>query len=88
MVPFDMFYLFVEVIFGGIFVSGVGIAAILFFIGMVGRVSFVSNIMLVIFFLMVFSIGYVGGFAALLVGMFAIFYCFRGLINFITSVVI
>lgn len=83
---FDLFYLFVEMTFGGILAAGVGLAAIMFLIGMLGRVSFISNIMLVGFFLMTFSIGYVGGFATLIIGLLAIFYFFRGLINFFTGV--
>ncbi len=84
---FDLFYLFVEVVFGGILAAGVGIAALIFLIGMIGRESFLTNILITIFFLMTFSIGYVGGFATLLLGTFALFYFFRGLINFIGSVV-
>ena len=83
---FDLFYLFVECVFGGIFIAGIGIAAMLFLIGMLGRMSFISNIMIVGLFLMTFSIGYVGGFATLIVGGGALFYFFRGLINFVTSV--
>ncbi len=83
---FDLFYLFVEVTFGGILAAGIGIAAIIFLIGMVGRESFITNILITMFFLMTFAIGYVGGFATLILGMFALFYFFRGLINFITSV--
>ena len=83
---FDLFYLFVENVFGSIFVSGIGIAAILFLIGMLSKMSVFLNYMIVFIFLMAFSIGYVGGFATLTLGMFALFYFFRGLINFITSV--
>lgn len=86
MAAFDLFYLFVEVVFGGIFAAGIGIAAILFLIGMLGRESFITNLMIVVFFLMTYSIGYVGGFATLILGTFSLFYFFRGLINFITSV--
>lgn len=85
--PFDLFYLFVETVFGSIFLSGIGIAAILFLIGMLSKMSMVLNTMIVILFLMVFSIGYVGGFATLIVGTMALFYFFRGLINFIGSVI-
>jgi len=84
--PFDLYYLFAENIFGGILLSGFGIAAILYLIGMLGRMSFISNIMLVVFFLMTFAIGYVGGLATLIVGPIAIFYFFRGFINFVTSI--
>lgn len=83
---FDLFYLFVEVVFGGVFVSGIGIAAILFLIGMLSKMSVFLNYMIVFLFLMTFSIGYVGGFATLVLGTFALLYFFRGLINFVTSV--
>lgn len=82
---FDMVYLLVESVFGGLFISGIGIAAILFLIGMIGRESFITNIMIVTFFFMTFTIGYVGGFATFVLGMFSLFYFFRGLINFIGS---
>lgn len=85
--PFDLFYLFVECTFGSILVSGIGIAAILFLIGMLSKMSAVLNYLIVILFLMTFSIGYVGGFATLVVGTAALFYFFRGLINFVGSVV-
>lgn len=84
---FDLFYLFVEVVFGGVFAAGIGIAAIIFLIGMLGRESFITNIMITLIFIMTFSIGYVGGFATLVLGTLALFYFFRGLINFIGSVV-
>lgn len=83
---FDLFYLFVECVFGGVLASGIGIAAILFLIGMLSRMSVVLNYTIVALFLMTFSIGYVGGFATLVLGTFALFYFFRGLINFVTSV--
>ena len=84
---FDLFYLFVECVFGSIFVSGVGIAAILFLIGMLSKMSAMLNYMIVLLFAMTFAIGYVGGFATLIVGTMALFYFFRGLINFVGSVV-
>jgi len=84
--PFDLFYLLVENVFGSIFVSGIGIAAILFLIGMLSKMSALLNYMIVFLFLMTFSIGYVGGFATMILGSFALFYFFRGLINFVTSV--
>lgn len=83
---FDLFYLFVECVFGSIFLSGIGIAAILFLIGMLSRMSAILNYMIVALFLMTFSIGYVGGFATLVLGTAALFYFFRGFINFVTSV--
>ena len=83
----DLFYLFVEVVFGGIFISGIGIAAILFLIGMLSKMSAMTNWMIVLLFLMAFSIGYVGGLALLVLGSFAMFYFFRGLINFVMSVI-
>ncbi len=84
---FDLFYLFVEVVFGGIFISGIGLAALIFLIGMLGRESFITNVLITSLFLMTFAIGYVGGFATLILGTFALFYFFRGLINFATSVI-
>lgn len=83
---FDLFYLFVEVVFGSILAAGLGLAAIIFLIGMIGRESFITNMMITLLFLMTFSIGYVGGFATMIMGTFALFYFFRGLINFISSV--
>lgn len=83
---FDLFYLFVEVVFGGILGAGLGLAAIIFLIGMIGRESFITNMMITSLFLMTFSIGYVGGLATLILGVFSLFYFFRGLINFISSI--
>ena len=80
---FDLFYLFVENVFGGILAAGVGIAGLLFLIGVLGRMSFISVTTIVGLFLLTFAVGYVGGFATLIVGTLAMFYFFRGLINFI-----
>ena len=86
MAAFDLFYLFVEVVFGSIWGAGVGLAAIIFLIGMMGRESFITNVMITSLFIMTYSIGYVGGFAVLVLGLFSLFYFFRGLINFLTSI--
>ena len=80
---FDLFYLFVENVFGGILAAGLGIAGLLFLIGVLGRMSFISVTTIVGLFLLTFAVGYVGGFATLIVGTLAMFYFFRGLINFI-----
>ncbi len=82
---FDMVYLFVEMTFGGILISGIGLAAIFFLIGMIGRESFITNMLIVSCFLMTFAIGYVGGLATMILGLIAIIYAFRGITGFITS---
>lgn len=82
---FDMVFLFVEMTFGSIFLSGIGLAALFFFIGMIGRESFITNMMIVSFFLMTFAIGYVGGFATMILGLISIVYAFNAITSYITS---
>ena len=82
---FDLTYLFVEMTFGGILISAIGLAALFFWIGMIGKESFMTNIMVVSFFLMTFAIGYVGGFATFILGLIGIVYVFKAVTSFITS---
>jgi len=82
---FDLFYLFVENVFGGILISALGFVAFFVFIGMVTKMSPQLLIMLLGLFVMTFAIGYVGGLAAFLFGIIAILYAFQGLINFVNS---
>jgi len=85
MVSIDMFYLLVENVFGSIFLSGLGIAAFILFVGMLSNMSPTLITWLLIFFIGTFAIGYVGGVAAALMGIAALVYFFWGVLNLINA---
>lgn len=60
---FDLYYVMVEVLFGSVLLSGLAMAFILTVICLLGRISLPTTVIWVGFFLVVFSIGYVGALA-------------------------
>lgn len=64
--PFDLFYLFVELTFGNIIFAGFGIAGIIAFICIIGRMSNLSMIFIVGTFLAVY---FMGALSPILVGL-------------------
>lgn len=56
----DLYFVMVEVLFGSVAVSGIAMAFVLTVISLLGRISLPTTIIWVAFFIMVFSIGYVG----------------------------
>lgn len=82
---FDLFFLLVETIFGNILFTGVALAAGIWLIGMWTKMAPVTLIILTGTFIMAYSIGYVGGLAALLWGIIGIVYLFYGFQNMIKS---
>jgi len=81
----DLYYLFVENTFGGVFLSAIGLGALFYFIGMISKMSRHLLHSIIITFWAALGIGYVGGLAIFLIGIFAIFYGVVGFIEFITS---
>ena len=81
----DLFYLLVENVFGGVLLAGLGLIAMIILIAAVTRMSITLTILLVSLFAMTYSIGYIGGLAAMLFGVIAIYYFFSGLIKFVLS---
>jgi len=82
---FDLFYLFVEQVFGGLYIAGIGLAGIFFLIGVLSGLSFLTTSVVIGLFLMVYAIGCIGGPAAFLFGTLALVYAFYGILNFINS---
>ena len=82
---FDLFYLFVENVFGGVLLACLGFIALFVFIGMISKMSPQLLILLIGIFIVTVGIGFVGGAAAFLFGIIAIYYAFSGLINFVTG---
>lgn len=70
----DLFYLFVELTFGNMILAGFGIAGMLFFICMIGRMSLVSILFIVTSFLFVYGTGLVGAIVAVPITIGAVFY--------------
>ena len=81
----DLFYLFVENVFGSVIISGFAFVALFIFIGAISKMSPISIIFIVGLFVMTFAIGWIGGIAALIFGVIAFIYAFSALLNFINS---
>jgi len=75
----DLFYLFVELTFGNMILAGFGIAGMLFFICMIGRMSLESILFIVGSFLIVYGMGLVGALVAVPITIGAVFYIARGI---------
>lgn len=82
---FDLFYLFVEQVFGGIYIAGVGLAGLFFLIGVLSGLSFLTTSIVIGLFLMTYAIGCIGGVAAFIFGTLALVYAFYGILNFINA---
>jgi len=83
----DLFYLFVENVFGGIFIACIGFIALFVLIGMISKMSPHLLIILIVLFTLCIGIGFIGGTVAFLAGIFALYYFFAGLINLIATMV-
>ena len=81
----DLFELLVNNVFGNVLVSILGVAAIMFVTGVMGRLSVNSIIIIISSFLLVATIGYFGSIPAILALLFAAYYFISGLINWIQS---
>jgi len=80
---FDLYYLLVENVFGSVLFSGVGLAVAFSVMMLAAKMSPRTVVMLIIFFVGTFSIGYIGEFGALLVFLFCGFYFITSLGKFI-----
>lgn len=83
--PLDLFYLFVENVFGNMWMAGFGIAGLLAVICIFGRMSNASMIFLVGTFCMVYFMGMLGAIVAVPIFMAAFIYFVSSLLNFISS---
>lgn len=81
----DLYYLFVENVFGGIWIAGVGLAGFFILIGIVSGMSPELIIQLIGLFVMVYSIGIIGGIAAMFWFIFVAVYFMYGLLRLITA---
>lgn len=79
----DLFDLLVVHVFGNIFLSGLGIAALMFFMGIIGRMSFNSILFVIGTFMAVFLTGYLGPIGIILLFIGAMVYFVAGVIGFI-----
>lgn len=81
----DMVYLLVENTFGGVLITAVGMIVIFVVLGFFSRMSPILIMYFCILFGATFAIGYVGGAAALPIGIFCIYYFWNGLKNWINA---
>jgi len=81
----DLFYLFVENVFGGVLISALGFIGLFILIGIASKMSVQSLVLLIGLFIMTFAVGYIGGLAVLIFGILALVYAFQGFINFINA---
>lgn len=82
---FDLWYLFVENVFGNLLLSGVGILAILFVIGMLSKMSPILMMYLTVLYAVAFGGGYVGALFAVPVFILTFLYFAQGVLNFVNS---
>ncbi len=80
---FDLYYLLVENVFGSVLFSGVALTILFMLLLFAGRVSAPTVIMLIAFFVGVFSIGYIGELGAFILFLFIGYYFVTSLIRFI-----
>lgn len=85
MAGFDLYYLFVENVFGGPLFATLGLTAIFIVLGMFSRMSFTLIIYLCSLFIMISLMGFVGSLAVFLFAVIAMFIFFAGLVKFITA---
>ncbi|GAI98360.1 unnamed protein product [marine sediment metagenome] len=81
----DLFYLFVENVFGSILLAGLGFTIFFLVIGMMSRMSTTFLIMAIGLFVMTFTIGYIGAVAGIIFGAVALYYGISGFIGWILS---
>ena len=79
----DLFYLFVENVFGNLALAGLGFVVIFAVIGMVSRMSEKALIFILILFGVTFGAGYVGAAFAAPVFILALIYVSSAVINYI-----
>lgn len=85
MAGFDLYFLFVENVFGSFIVATLGMLALFVVFGMLSRMSTPLLIALCALFLATSLVGYAGLGAVFLIGAFAIFYFTSGLIKWIAG---
>lgn len=83
--PFDLFYLFVENVFGNMWMAGFGIAGLLFLICILGRMSNSSALFLVGTFCLAYFIGMVGALVAVPAFIAIFIYFSYSILTFINS---
>ena len=80
---FDMYYLFVENIFGGIVWATIGFVILFIVLGMISRMSHTLLVMLLVLFVMTSLMGFVGQAATFLFFIGAAYYFAQGLLKWI-----
>ena len=85
MAGFDLYYLFVENIFGSFIVATLGMLALFVVFGMISRMSTTLLIGLCAIFLTASLIGYAGLGGVFVIGLVAMFYFGSGLIKWIAG---
>jgi hypothetical protein len=81
----DLFELMVNYVAGGIIVSIILWALILFITGVIGRMSFQSILIIICTFLAVSMVGYIGALAAVPIFLWASWYMISGGLNYLNN---
>jgi len=82
---FDLYYLFVENVFGNLMLAGLGIAALFMLMGMVSKMSSILLTFLLAIFLATFAVGSVGALAAIPIFILSFGYFFMALLSWWTE---
>ena len=85
MASLDLFTLLVTYVFGNIFLSMFGVCLLLLITGIIGRMAMQSILVVLIFFVCVFLIGYVGALAAIPLFLLCGYYFISGMINWVNN---
>lgn len=80
-VGLDLFVLLVEYVFGSIILSIIGWAVVIFVTGILGRVSIESSIVILITYLAIAAVGYIGALAAVILFIFSAWYMVTGILR-------
>lgn len=86
-VGFDLFYLFVENVFGGWVWAMLGFAAIFFILGMFARFSWTGNLFFMIFFVVANILIFIGLGAVWLFAVLAGFYLITSIARLISDMI-
>jgi len=83
----DLFYLFVENVFGNFLFAVIGLSVLLGLMGMAGRMSLLLVFSVVVLFLMSMLIGFFGSVVAIMSFSFALIYFFWNLVSWVKGAI-
>lgn len=83
--PFDLWYLLVENVFGNFLLTVIALTGLLFLMGVWSRMASYSIYMIAGLFLMVMGVGYLGAIAAVPLFIFTLYYFGSAVFNYLSQ---